>query len=75
MSILFHCSLWISTFPAPFLKNLFSQMHVFGAFLKNQVAEAAWIYFWVFFFNSVSLLLCWYHAAFVIVALLALFSS
>lgn len=39
------------------------------------MAEAAWIYFWVFFFNSASLLLCWYHAVFVIVVLLALHSS
>jgi hypothetical protein len=39
------------TFPAPFVEEavFFSPLCAFGIFINNQMAAAAWAYFWVFY--------------------------
>jgi hypothetical protein len=62
--------MWLSSFPAPFVKEaVFSPMHVFGTFVKNQLTEAAWVYFWVLYSDLHVFFLCQYYTVFLTMAL------
>jgi hypothetical protein len=37
---------------------VFSSTYIFGSFVKNQIALAMWVYFWVFYFVPLGLCVC-----------------